>query len=281
MTTTAVQVAEIGLKRLLVQGADAPLEADEYQDFFDAMNNYMAELEADGVVLGYTPVSAAADVVTVPPGAINAIAHNVAIDVASDYGAAVSGSLMRAASRGRRLLYKIGSKRPRASLHPNLPLGSGNRGHTSAYTATTYGVTMLGTMTLAGNALVTDMGGTTNNLVKVNGFWKLQRQRSVDLDITGRMTSTVDGEATITVKVTFTAKATGSVSAAKFAIVKNGDSSDVPSGQTMITALSSAQSDHALRVPIRLLPGEYAEFWAGDTTGSENITVTDAVWEVS
>ena len=281
MTTTAVQVAEIGLKRLLVQGADAPLEPDEYQDFFDAMNNYMAELEADGVVLGYTPVSAAADVVTVPPGAINAIAHNVAIDVASDYGAAVSGSLMRAASRGRRLLYKIGGKRPRASLHPNLPLGSGNRGHTSAYTATTYGVTMLGTMTLAGNALVTDMGGATNNLVKVNGFWKLQRQQSVDLDITGRMTSTVDGEATITVKVTFTAKATGSVSAAKFAIVKNGDSSDVPSGQAMITALSSVQSDHVLRVPIRLLPGEYVEFWAGDTTGSENITVTDAVWEVA
>ena len=67
---TVAQVAKASLQAILVQASEAPLEADEYQDFIFAMNNYMASLAAKGVNLGYTNVSTLADSVTVPPGAI-------------------------------------------------------------------------------------------------------------------------------------------------------------------------------------------------------------------
>ncbi len=54
---TVAQVAKASLQRILVQASEAPLEPDEYQDFIFSMNNYMFQLDAQGVQLGYTEVS--------------------------------------------------------------------------------------------------------------------------------------------------------------------------------------------------------------------------------
>ena len=54
---TVAQVAKSSLQRILVQASEAPLEPDEYQDFIFSMNNYMAELDAQGIQLGYTVVT--------------------------------------------------------------------------------------------------------------------------------------------------------------------------------------------------------------------------------
>jgi hypothetical protein len=60
---TVAQVAKASLQRILVQASEAPLEADEYQDFIFAMNNYMMSLDAQGIHLGYTEVSNLSDTV--------------------------------------------------------------------------------------------------------------------------------------------------------------------------------------------------------------------------
>ena len=75
---TVAQVAKASLQRILVQASEAALEPDEYQDFIFAMNNYMAQLDAQGIVLGYTQVSNLADEVTVPTGALRGIIANMA-----------------------------------------------------------------------------------------------------------------------------------------------------------------------------------------------------------
>jgi len=53
---TVAQVAKASLQRILVQASESSLEPDEYQDFIFAMNNYMSQLDAQGVSLGYTEV---------------------------------------------------------------------------------------------------------------------------------------------------------------------------------------------------------------------------------
>lgn len=123
---TVAQVAKAALQRILVQASEAPLEADEYQDFIFAMNNYMAQLDASGISLGYTEVSDLADEVTIPAGALRGLIANLAIEVSPDYGGVVSDGLVIAARQGMQTMRLVG-QRVRSTMNPStLPVGSGN-----------------------------------------------------------------------------------------------------------------------------------------------------------
>ncbi len=123
---TVAQVAKASLQRILVQASEAPLEADEYQDFIFAMNNYMAQLDAQGISLGYTEVSDLGDEVTIPTGALRGLIANMAIEVSPDYGGVISQGLIAAAQQGLQSMRILG-RRIQASKNPStLPLGSGN-----------------------------------------------------------------------------------------------------------------------------------------------------------
>ncbi len=123
---TVAQVAKASLQRILVQASEAPLEADEYQDFIFAMNNYMAQLDAQGISLGYTEVSDLGDEVTIPTGALRGLIANMAIEVSPDYGGVISQGLIAAAQQGLQSMRILG-QRIQASKNPStLPLGSGN-----------------------------------------------------------------------------------------------------------------------------------------------------------
>lgn len=123
---TAEQVAKASLQRILVQGSEAPFEADEYHDFVFALNNYMSALEAEGVDLGYTQVENLSDDVTVPPGALRGIIANVAIEVAPDYGGVVSPELVQQAVSGMKAMRKLGQSLKKTCYPSTLPVGSGN-----------------------------------------------------------------------------------------------------------------------------------------------------------
>lgn len=127
---TVAQVANAALKRILVQGSDAPLEADEYQDFIFALNNFMLALDAEGVTLGYTEVSDLGDEITVPTGALRGIIANMAIEVAPDYNGTVSPALAAAASKGMQVMRIIGQTISASSYPSTLPVGSGNEDDT-------------------------------------------------------------------------------------------------------------------------------------------------------
>ena len=123
---TVAQVAKASLQRILVQAAEAPLEADEYQDFIIAMNNYMLALDAQGIHLGYTAVSNLADEVTVPLGALRGVIANVAIEVAPDYGGVVSDALVMQAREGLQAMRMLGQTIGGTKMPSTLPIGSGN-----------------------------------------------------------------------------------------------------------------------------------------------------------
>lgn len=123
---TVAQVARASLQRILVQASEAPLEADEYQDFIFAMNNYMTSLDAAGVHLGYTVVSGLADDVTVPVGALRGLIANLAIEVAPDYGGVVSDALVLQAREGLQAMRMIGQTIGGTRYPSTLPVGSGN-----------------------------------------------------------------------------------------------------------------------------------------------------------
>jgi hypothetical protein len=123
---TVAQVAKASLQRILVQASEAPLEPDEYQDYIFALNNYMAQLDAQGIMLGYTVVDNLGDEVTVPTGALRGIIANMAIEVAPDYGGVVSEGLALAARQGMQTMRTIGQRIRSSRLPSTLPLGSGN-----------------------------------------------------------------------------------------------------------------------------------------------------------
>ena len=123
---TVAQVAKASLQRILVQASESSLEPDEYQDFIFAMNNYMSQLDAQGVSLGYTEVENLSDEVTIPAGALRGLIANMAIEVSPDYGGVVSEGLVLAARQGLQTMRTIGQRIRASALPSTLPLGSGN-----------------------------------------------------------------------------------------------------------------------------------------------------------
>lgn len=123
---TVAQVAKASLQRILVQASEAPLEPEEYQDFIFSMNNYMSELDASGVQLGYTTVSDLGDEVTIPTGALRGLIANMAVEVAPDYNGVISAGLAKAARDGFNTMRLIGQSMGKSRYPCTLPIGSGN-----------------------------------------------------------------------------------------------------------------------------------------------------------
>jgi hypothetical protein len=123
---TVEQVAKSALNRIMVQGSEAPLEADEYADFIFALNNYMAQLAAEGINLGYTEVNTIQDEVTIPTGALRGLIANMAVEVSSDYGGVISEALVVAARQGKQTMRLIGQKIGKTRYPSTLPRGQGN-----------------------------------------------------------------------------------------------------------------------------------------------------------
>ena len=117
---TVAQVAKASLQRILVQASESPLEPAEYQDYIFALNNYMTQLDAQGVQLG--------DSVTVPAGALRGIIANMAIEVSPDYGGVISQGLIAAAREGLHTMRTIGQTMGISHPPSTLPIGSGNEG---------------------------------------------------------------------------------------------------------------------------------------------------------
>lgn len=123
---TVAAVAKASLQRILVQASEADLEPDEYQDFIFAMNNFMADLSADGVDLGYTEVSDLGDEVTVPTGALRGLIACMAIEVAPDYNGKISQGLIKAADEGMERMRKLGQTMVASAYPATLPRGTGS-----------------------------------------------------------------------------------------------------------------------------------------------------------
>ena len=123
---TAAQVLKAALQELVVQDVEAPLEPSEYQDAIFYLNNFMYDLDANGVSLGFTEVSNLSDAITVPPGAIQGVIKNLAVMLAPQFDIAVPGELYQQAESSMRTLEKLGVGMGRMNFPSTLPVGSGN-----------------------------------------------------------------------------------------------------------------------------------------------------------
>lgn len=125
---TAAQVLKAALQRIIVQASEADLEPDEFSDAIFAMNNYMFDLDAGGVHLGYTEVTNLSDDITIPTGALRGLIANVAIEISPDYDGEVTLGLQRAARQGLKTMEQLGVEVTTSAYPSTLPRGSGNTG---------------------------------------------------------------------------------------------------------------------------------------------------------
>jgi len=123
---TVAQVLKASFQTILVQASEAALESDEFSDAIFTLNNYMQSLDADGIKLGWTDVSALADTLTVPSGALRGIIYNVAIELAPEYGGEVSAALVESAGDGMKTMEKLGVVVLESAFPYTLPRGTGN-----------------------------------------------------------------------------------------------------------------------------------------------------------
>jgi len=141
MATTAGEITKDILQDIVVHGSESQLEAVEFQDTVRAMNNYMFALDAKGVSLGYTEVSDLGDEITVAPGAILGIQKNVALQMISQFGAAIDASLAEAAKFGMDAMRKLARSSTPSDFPSTLPIGQANEWHSGTWNDHYYPVT--------------------------------------------------------------------------------------------------------------------------------------------
>lgn len=128
---TAGDLVKDALQELLVQAVESPIEPDEMQTGIRYLNRMMAEFKANGVDIGYTPVTNQSDDVDVDAGAYAPITVNLAVRLASQYDKAVPAPLASLAQSGVNTLIKLSTDYTtdwQANYPDTLPVGSGNRG---------------------------------------------------------------------------------------------------------------------------------------------------------
>jgi hypothetical protein len=122
---TVLNIVKPALQLILVQASEADLEADEYADSIDALNAMMADLEVNGIHLGWTDVDSVSDTVTVAPGAIRGIIYNLAVEMAPQFDAEPTIALADRAEKGMVTLRLLGQTVGDIHYPSTLPYGSG------------------------------------------------------------------------------------------------------------------------------------------------------------
>lgn len=267
--TTAGSIINRALLAIGQQGADAAWEADEYQDGIDALNDYMAALEAQGIHLNYRVVCNIADVVTVPAGAVRGLVANLAIELSPQYGATVSTALVRQAEEGMRAMERLGVHVPSAQLYPTLPMGSGNYRHSGFHENTFFGRSRRVVLSLANNQRETTIA-TPSQAKRAAAIWTIEEFAGFDADISGRITNTED-KVTRKYKGEFTV--TGTVgSTVVLGVAKNGVMIDSAEQQ-----LTSAPAELSITTDITLEPGEFIDVVVTDRYTASPVTLTNAI----
>jgi len=121
---TAKDIINDSLQEMLVQAAEQPIEAVDFQTARRYLNRMMAMTPYNG--LGYTQVTSPDDLVTVPDGALMGIVKNLTIYLLSTYDMPITSELMSTAKEGLKEIRKLAITVLPSSKPCTLPIGSGN-----------------------------------------------------------------------------------------------------------------------------------------------------------
>lgn len=94
------------LRLIKVLDPNEAIEASDFETARFALNTMMARIEADGISVGWQDVVNPADELPLPPEAVEAIAYNLAIALADEYGQAITPSIATKAEQGLASVYR-------------------------------------------------------------------------------------------------------------------------------------------------------------------------------
>ena len=259
---TAGDVASRALRLILVESPDAPLQPDEYADFLNVMNSYMADLEASGIRLGYNEVCNVSDLVVIPNGAIRGLVANMAVEMAPMFGGRVTAALIKQANEGLKTMRRLGVHVGESAFPVTLPLGSSYR--RCDYVAKT----PFAQMSIAGNRRETVID-TAASAVKAQGVWTVGSFYGLRPDVSGRITN-IGEFRTVTISANLVIVGESTIATGFVGITRNA--------AIALYTDASFTTDPALvemSGTIDLEPGDFIDFVLADYAGTANMTLTE------
>lgn len=129
---TASSLIGDAFAEILVQANEQELQSVDFQNGVRYLNRMMSSWASSGLALGYSKVSKASDIITVPEGALEGMVFNLALRLAPQYDIPINPLLRENARRGLNSVRKIAVKRSPTPYPCTLPVGSGNE-HSGSY----------------------------------------------------------------------------------------------------------------------------------------------------
>ena len=135
--TTATEILEASLQRLVVAGAEASIAAPDSSKFIFRLNNHMNTLIGGGVTITWTTITNIGDTIVVMDQAdtpvdisaycIQYLELKMAELMAADYGDSITPDQYKEMRAGKRSMLKKSRKGTHIKYPTILPKGSGNQ----------------------------------------------------------------------------------------------------------------------------------------------------------
>ena len=122
------KLIERAFAKLAIQTSINELSDKEKEDAIEELNHMMRELEGDGIVIGWTPVSAVTDTITTPDWSWRMIYLRLAILISPEYGKTPSPLVINDHKSAYNTVQSQIQDHIDVALPPDMPMGGGNRG---------------------------------------------------------------------------------------------------------------------------------------------------------
>ena len=124
--TTSLDLIDGGLKLLGIKAAETPIQPAEAQDGLTMLNDMMAELEEDGISIGFIANEDVNADIFIPRNTHGPIKALLAARMAIEYGKIVSPALASLVMKSDRSLAKFARRSVEVAFPSTLPMGSVN-----------------------------------------------------------------------------------------------------------------------------------------------------------
>ncbi len=102
----ALKLIARALRIIRVLDADEAPESKAAEDALEVLNQMLIRWEADGISLGWSPLNDVSDELPLPQESLEAVAYNLASQLAIEYGVATDGKVEAMASNGYKALLR-------------------------------------------------------------------------------------------------------------------------------------------------------------------------------
>lgn len=123
-TPTAIAASQLitdALRLINVLMETETASAEQQAQGIRALNEMLAQWQAEGLNLNYIPVGTVTNTLTVPDGAVKGIKYNLAVDLAGYYGATIPAEVAKGATDGKATIEKICARTPNFQMDTPCP----------------------------------------------------------------------------------------------------------------------------------------------------------------